>query len=368
MHVPFVSLKREANLIKKDCLEVTEKILDSGNYILGKYLNEFENQFANYVGSKYALGVGNGSDALTLILKSLNISFGDEVICPANSFIASAWAIVAAGAKPVFCDVEDDLLISISTIKKTITKNTKAIIAVHLTGRTCDLKDINDFCKKRNIYVIEDAAQAIGGESSIGKVGSMGIAAAFSLHPLKNLSVYGDGGVLTTNNKEIYEKAKLLRNHGLKDRDNCEIWGLNTRLDEIQAAFALIKMKYIDEWTNTHILIAGRYSEELNEKIIRPKIRNNFKDVFHNYIITVNPILRNKFIKELMKRGVESKIHYPIPIHLQKCAEKLAYKKGSMPNCERLCDSIISLPIYHTLTDEEIEFVISNVNSVYESL
>ena len=368
MKIPFVALNREAKLIKRELLSITEEVLDSGNYILGNYLNSFENSFANYVGSKYALGVGNGSDAITLILKSLKIKSGDEVICPANSFIASAWAIVAAGAKPVFCDVDDDLLISLQNIKKVISKRTKAVIIVHLTGRTCDLEEINEFCMNSGIHVIEDAAQAIGARSATGNVGNLGIAAGFSLHPLKNLSVYGDGGVLTTNNKDIYETSKLLRNHGLKNRDNCEIWGLNTRLDELQAAYALIKLKYIEEWTKKHIAIANKYSLGINDNIGKPTLRQNFRDVYHNYIITINPLKRSKFIEALLNLGVETKIHYPIPIHLQECSKELSYKKGSIPNCEKLCNSIVSLPIYHTLTENETDYVISSVNNVFEKL
>ena len=219
-----MSAFEEANLIKNKLLKTTEKVIDSGNYIMGKNLVEFENRFASYIGVKYALGLGNGSDTLTLIMRSLDLK-SDEVT---NSFIATAWAIIAAGAKPIFCDVEDDLLISLRHIKNVITKNTKAVIPVHLSGRICEMNKINQYCSERSIYVIEDAAQAVGGKELSSYAGSLGIAVRFSLHPLKNLSIYGDGGVLTTNNEDIYKKAQLLRNHGLRDRDNCSIWGFNT--------------------------------------------------------------------------------------------------------------------------------------------
>ena len=368
MKIPFVSLRREANLIKNQLLKSTEKVIDSGNYIMGKNLVEFENRFASYVGVKYALGLGNGSDALTLIMRSLDLKSNDEVICPANSFIATAWAIIAAGAKPIFCDVEDDLLISLRHIKNVITKNTKAVIPVHLSGRICEMNKINKYCSERNIYVIEDAAQAIGGKELSNFAGSLGIAAGFSLHPLKNLSIYGDGGVLTTNNTEIYKKAKLLRNHGLRDRDNCSLWGFNTRLDELQASYALIKMDYLEEWTEKYISIARKYSEELDENIKKPIIRTSSKDVYHNYIITLDEDIREAFMKKLLDLGVETKIHYPIPLHLQKCSEKMGYKVGSLPNSERLSKSIVSLPIYHTLKEEEVDYVIKSVNTTFNDL
>ena len=365
MKIPFVSLQREASLIKKQILEKTEKVINSGNYIMGENLIQFEKCFASFVGAKYALGVGNGSDALTLIMKALDVKSTDEIICPANSFIATAWSIVAAGAKPVFCDVEDDLLISVEQIKKVVTKNTRAVIPVHLSGRICEMNEINNYCAKRNILVIEDAAQAIGGKEQSSFAGSLGIAAGFSLHPLKNLSIYGDGGVLTTNNKQIFDRVKLIRNHGLENRDSCLLWGLNTRLDELQASYALIKMEHIENWTNKYIAIAEKYTNRLNKNIIRPKIRTNFKDVYHNYIITLDEKIRDKFMKILLKCGVETKIHYPIPLHLQKCSRNMGYTYGSLPNCERLCKSIVSLPIYHTMTEEEINYVIDSVNKTF---
>ena len=369
MKVPFVDLSREASSVSDELLEITSKVINSGQYVFGPYLKSFEEKFAEYCNVKYAVGVGNGSDALVLIMKALGIGPGDEVICPANSFIASAWSIIAVGATPVFCDVEDDFLISLLNIKKAYSKSTKAVMAVHLTGKLCEMNSIGNFCRENNIFLIEDAAQAIGAKNiNNNKAGSFGIAGGFSLHPLKNLGVYGDGGVVTTNSFELAEKIKKFRNHGLENRDKCLYWGLNTRLDELQAAYALIKIKYIESWTNKYIFIANTYSKKIINKIMKPQTNLGFRDVFHNYIIVVKPRIRDTLMHRLLEVGVETKIHYPIPLHLQPCASELGYKKGDFPNTERLAKSMISLPIYPLLKKREINHVISSVNSIFEEI
>lgn len=367
MKVNFVNLAREAKLIENEMLDVTRLVLQSGNYICGKNVESFEDNFSNFCGVKHSVSVGNGSDGLKIIMKALGIGRGDEVICPANSFIASAWAIIDAEATPVFCDVEDDFLVSLRTIKKCKTNKTKAIMAVHLTGKLCDTDKLLDYCKNENIFLIEDAAQAVGAMNNRNeKAGSFGVAGSFSMHPLKNLSVYGDGGVITTNSKELAAKMKLLRNHGLVNRDEASLWGFNSRLDELQAAFALIKLKRLNIWNQKYIEIAKKYTNGLSKKIIKPLTKNGFKDIFHNYIILVPEEIRKTFMSSLNDFGVETKIHYPIPLHLQKCASNLGYRIGDIPNAERLSKSMISLPIYHTLKDKEIEYVIETVNKLVE--
>jgi len=368
MKVPFVDLTREASSISTEILEITSNVISSGQYVLGPNLELFEKKFAEFSNVKYAVGVGNGSDALVLIMKSLGIGPGDEVICPANSFIATAWAIVAVGAKPVFCDVEDDFLISIESASQVLTKSTKALIAVHLTGKLCDMESLNRLCKDNNIFLIEDAAQAVGAhDQNKKKAGSFGVAAGFSLHPLKNLAVYGDGGVVTTNSQELSEKIKQYRNHGLINRDECSFWGLNTRLDELQAAYAIVKMKYIENWTEKYISIAKTYNQNITDNVIKPKTNKGFRDVFHNYVVVVKPEIRNTLMKRLLQLGVETKIHYPIPLHLQRCSSELGYKEGDLPNSERLAESMISLPIYPLLEDHEINYIIQSINSLFDS-
>ena len=369
MKIPFIDLSREANLLMKELSSETDQVLQSGQYINGPKVKKFEKEFADYCNVSYSVSLGNGSDGLTFIMKALNIGEGDTVICPANSFIASAWSIIAAGAKPIFCDVNDDMLISVEEIKKVILPSTKAVMAVHLTGKLCEVDEISEFCKEKKIFLIEDSAQAVGAkDSKNNKAGSFGIAASFSLHPLKNLAVYGDGGIVTTNNKSLFERIVLLRNHGLINRDQSKIWGYNSRLDELQAAYALIKLRHIEEFTKRYVSIAKLYSEKLSNKIKKPKIITSQRDVFHNYVIRVNPSHRDQIMDLLLKEGVETKIHYPIPLHLQECSTTLGYKEGDIPNVENYSRSMISLPIFPLLTNDEIEFVIETLNHIINKL
>ena len=369
MKVPFIDLTREANFLLEELRSETDEVLQSGQYINGPKVKKFEKEFANYCNVDYSVSLGNGSDGLTFIMKALDIGEGDTVICPGNSFIASAWSIIAAGAKPIFCDVNEDMLISVEEIKKVILPSTKAVMAVHLTGKLCEVDQITKFCKEKNIFLIEDSAQAVGAkDSNDHKAGSFGIAASFSLHPLKNLAVYGDGGIVTTNDKSLFEKITLLRNHGLINRDQSKIWGFNSRLDELQAAYALIKLKHLEEFTKRYISIANLYSENISNKITKPKIRNAQRDVFHNYVIRVEPSCRNQIIDLLLKEGVETKIHYPIPLHLQECSSSLGYQEGDIPNVEYYSRSMISLPIYPLLKNEEIEFVIETLNNIIKRI
>ena len=367
MDIKFVDLSREVKLIEEDLISATKKVLNSGNYISGEHVYLFEKEFADFCGVRNAISVGNGSDGLKIIMKSLGIGIGDEVICPANSFIASAWSIIDTGATPVFCDVEDNLLLSLESVKKYKSSNTKALMAVHLTGKLCEMDILNNYCKKENIYLIEDAAQSVGAANNNNeKSGSLGIAGSFSMHPLKNLSVYGDGGVITTNSDELAKEMLMLRNHGLINRDEAKIWGINSRLDELQAAYALIKLKKIKTWNKKYIKIATTYNKNLSNKITKPKTQNGYLDIFHNYIIQVPEEIRDQFMKELLNVGIETKIHYPIPLHLQSCSKSLGYKNGDLPNSEKLAKRMISLPIYHTLKESEVDYVIDNVNKLSE--
>jgi len=363
LKIPFVDLKREANFFFKELISDTEKVLKSGMYINGESVNKFENSVSEYLKVKYTISVGNGSDALTFILRAIGVREGDEVICPANSFIATAWAIVAVGAKPVFCDVNQDLLLDAKDFENKITPKTKAVIPVHLTGRVFDIDQISRICNQNNIDIIEDAAQSFGAHNKLNqKTGSLSLAGAFSLHPLKNLSIYGDGGLITTNDATIAEKCKLLRNHGLANRDEAVLWGYNSRLDELQAAFASIKLKNIEFLTKRYIEIAKFYNKKLTNKITKPIIRDEYRDVYHNYVIQVPAKIRNRLQKDLLINGVDTKIHYPIPLHLQECSNNLGYKKGDFPVSEKLANSMISLPIYPLLEDKEIEYIASKFN------
>tara|TARA_B100000886_G_scaffold339085_1_gene303515 strand:- start:5373 stop:6542 length:1170 start_codon:yes stop_codon:yes gene_type:complete len=369
MNIPFVNLSREADYFLPFLLKKTEEVLKSGIYINGPNVKELEKNVASYLNVKHVISVGNGSDALTFILRSLNLSSDDEVICPANSFIATAWSIIASGAKPVFCDVDKNFLLDIHDFKKKVNINTKAVIPVHLTGKVFPTEQILDFCSAKNIKIIEDAAQSFGaGKNNEYKTGTISDAAAFSLHPLKNFAIYGDGGLISTNNSEIADNCNLLRNHGLKNRDEAKIWGYNSRLDELQAAYALTKLVQIDDLNSKYIKIAKKYDKGISPIAKKPELRKEYKDVFHNYVILVPENSRNSIMSNLYQKGVETKIHYPIPLHLQECSKNLNYKIGDIPRCEHYANSMISLPIYPTLSNEEVDYIIETLNNELVSI
>ena len=359
MEVPFVALSNQFKSLEGELTDAFLKCGRSGSYILGPQVEEFENKAAQYCDSSHAIGVGNGSDALFLILKALKLSSEDEVIVPANSFIATAWVVVAAGAKLVLCDSSEDFNISADTVAKAITPRTRAILAVHLTGRPAPINEIVDLINGKPIFIIEDAAQAIGAEYYGKRAGGLGIAAGFSMHPLKNLGLYGDAGFITTNDQDLAETIRLLRNHGLVNRDECAVWGYNSRMDSLQAAFANVKIKYLDEWTSRHISIAKYYQDRLSRYVKVPFDKPHEKSVYHNFVIQVEK--REKLIQALDRRGVQTKIHYPIPIHLQTSAKKLGYARGAFPNAENQSRNILSMPIYPELTDKQVEYVVDSL-------
>lgn len=359
MNVPFVDLPRRYRHLKPQILAGIETVLDSGNYIMGETVERFEKKMANYLGCRYVLAVANGTDALILALKVLGIGDGDEVIVPANSFIASAGAVAMVGAKPVFCDVDDDLNINPELISELITSKTKAIIPVHLTGRAANMKPIWAIAKQHGLYIIEDAAQAIGAKYHDKMVGNLGDMGCFSLHPLKNLSVYGDGGFISLNDEGLYNTLKLLRNHGLKDRDTCLQFGLNSRLDAIQSVIAEIGLEHLNEWTRRHRDIADMYRQGLREFAKVPEEGNGYYGVYHNFVLLTDQ--RDELQKKLATLGVETKIHYPIPLHLQPASESLGYQAGDFPRTELFAKQMMSLPIYPEMTDDEVHYVIASV-------
>ena len=365
MKVPFVNLGLQYKNYRKDILSKFDNLSKKGQFILGDEVSKFEKEFAHYCNTKYAIGLGSGSDALTFSLKYLELNSNDEVIIPGNSFIATAWTVANVGAKIVFADVKDDYNIDPDKIEKLITKNTKAIIPVHLTGRIADMIKINKIAKQYNLKVIEDAAQSVGAIYENKKSGSLGLTGCFSLHPLKNLHIHGDGGVLTTDNKKVYEYVKQIRNHGLVNRDKCKFWGYNSRLDNVQAAIARIKLKNLNRINNKFIKIAKLYNSELKNIISVPVFENNKRSIYHRYIVQVEK--RRDLINYLNKKNIETKINYPIPLHLQPAAKNLNYKAGSLPNVEKQSKKILSLPIYAEINNNQIEYVINNIKKFYKS-
>ncbi|MDA7602382.1 DegT/DnrJ/EryC1/StrS family aminotransferase [Gammaproteobacteria bacterium] len=363
MKVPFVSIGRQYDFLRDEFIRTFDEVGSSGQYIMGSGLSEFETKIASYCETKYALGLANGSDALFLALKAMGIGEGDEVITCPNSFIASAWVIEATQARTVFVDCAEDYNIDFSKIEEAINPNTKAIIPVHLTGRPSPMDEIKEIALKYNLHILEDSAQAIGAKYKGNKVGSLGDGAAFSLHPLKNLGVMGDGGVFTTNNEELYQTVKKLRNHGLKNRDECEIWGFNSRLDSLQAELASIKLNHLDTWNLRFREIAEFYRSNLKDLVITPVDKPHEESVYHNFVIRVDN--RDKLMDSLLSAGIETKIHYPIPIHLQECSKNLGYNKGDFPLTELFASQMISLPIYPELTDGEVEYVVATTRSYF---
>lgn len=365
MKVPFVSIGKQYEFLRKEFTEAFDEVGMSGQYIMGDNLDNFEKEIANYCETKYALGVANGSDALFLALKAMDIGEGDEVITCPNSFIASAWVIESTKAKSVFVDCLEDYNMDFNKLEKAITDKTKAIIPVHLTGRPAPMDEINEIAKKHNLFVLEDSAQAIGARYKGRRVGGLGDAAGFSLHPLKNLGVIGDGGVFTSNNKDLYETVKKLRNHGLKNRDECELWGFNSRLDSLQAKLASIKLKHLDSWNNRFREIAKMYRDGLSNLVHTPQDLSHEEPVYHNFVIRVDQNIRDNLMSFLLEKGVETKIHYPIPIHLQECAKNLNYSNGDFPLSEKYALEMISLPIYPELSNKEVEIVIKSVREFF---
>ncbi|MFN6499899.1 MAG: DegT/DnrJ/EryC1/StrS family aminotransferase [Nostoc sp. DedQUE01] len=363
--IPFVNLKSQHAALKSELLSAIGEVLDDGNFILGEQVAEFERQFAQLCGVGYAVGVNSGTDALIFALKALGIRSGDEVITAPNSFIASATCIRVLGAKPVFVDVGDDYNIDVNKIAAAITPKTKAIIPVHLTGRPCDMEPILALAQEKGIAVIEDAAQAVLAEYQNQPVGSFGIVGCFSLHPLKILNACGDGGVLVTNDPQLYEQFKIMRNIGLRTRDDCVLWSHNSRLDTLQAAILLVKLRYVHEWTQQRRQNARYYQTQLAgiPQIKIPLEREWEKSVYSNFIIQAER--RDELRQFLSDRGIGTAIHYPVPIHLSTIGKELGYPEGSFPVTEMQASRILSLPIYQGLTVEELHRVCENIKLFY---
>lgn len=364
--VPFVDLGKQNSIIKKKLLNSFRNVLDSGEYILGSELKKFEQNFSKYIGSKFCVGVGSGTDALYLALKSINLDKKDEVITVSQSYLASASAIKLAGAKIKFVDIKTDLNIDTKLLKKEINKNTKAIIAVHLTGRPVNILEIKKIIKKlklnHKIFIIEDCSQAVGSTLFNKKVGSLGDFGCFSFHPLKNLGAVGDGGAIVLNDQKKYHWLLKARNHGHPNRDECDFFSHNMRLDNLQASFLEIKLKNLEKTILVRRKYAKYYENNLTNKVIKIKEDINSRNTYHTYIIICKK--RNKLKNFLLKKGIDTKIHYPKPIHKMKVLSK--QKFNNLKNTEKLSKLILSLPIAEYLTFDQIKYVTKSINSFYE--
>lgn len=342
----------------KTIFKKVEKVVRRADYTLGEEVNTFEKNISKRMGSKFTISVGNGTDALFLVLKAFNIGPGDEVITTPFTFIATVGSIVTAGAKPVFVDIKEDYNIDETKIAKAITKKTKAVMAVNWSGRPCELDKIKKICKRNKIKFIQDACHCIDSKFKNKHIINFSDAATFSLHPLKNLNVWGDGGFILTNNSALAKKLYLIRNHGLKNRNNCEIFGFNSRLDSIQAVIANYKIKNkLNKITAKRITNAKMLDRLLRnvEQVVTPTRYKKFREVFHLY--QINTEHRDQLMKYLNKRKVDAKIHYPIPIHLQKAAKYLKYKRGDFPVAEKIAKTTLSLPVHEFISYKEINYM-----------
>ncbi|MFN4021479.1 MAG: DegT/DnrJ/EryC1/StrS family aminotransferase [Hydrogenophilus thermoluteolus] len=359
MMVPFLDLQAAYLELKQEIDEAVKRVLASGRYILGEEVEAFEDEFADFCRARYAVGVGNGLDALHLVLRALGVHEGDEVIVPANTYIATWLAVTLCGAKPV--PVEPDPLtynMDAQKVEAVISERTKAIIPVHLYGQPADLDAIVDIARRHELYVLEDAAQAHGAKYKGKRIGSHGDAVAWSFYPGKNLGAMGDAGAVTTNDPIIAERIRALRNYGSRRKYVNRNVGLNSRLDPIQAAILRVKLPYLDEWNKRRETIARYYSDELSEvhQIVLPKTEKWAETVWHLYVI--QHARRDELQDWLRKQKVETLIHYPIPPHLQKAYAYLKIKKGTLPITEKLAKEILSLPIGPHLDIEQAEQVV----------
>lgn len=372
MKVLFNNFPREYNSIKSRIYTAIERVLNSGQFILGEELDTFEQSFARYCGAKFCLGVGSGTDALMLSLKALGIGCGDFVITVSNTAVPTASAISMAGAEPVFIDIDEETFLMdpdmlekrLKKLPKKIRKNLKAVIPVHLYGAPCFMSHIKETTNRFGLKLIEDCAQSHGATFQGKKVGTIGDIGCFSFYPTKNLSCYGDGGAIVTDSKEIYQKIKKLRNHGQKDRYYHTIKGTTSRLDEMQAAILRLKLLFVEKWNKRRIQNQKRYRQELRNLPIRfQEVISGGKHVYHLLIIRLRK--RDALQRHLFKNGVQTLIHYPIPIHLQRSYRYLGYKKGDLPVTERAAGEVLSLPVSPFLKAEEIDFVIQKIKEFF---
>ena len=394
MNIPLLNLKRQYKNIEEEVNASVLECFKNAQYIMGENVKQFEKEIANKIGVKHAITVGNGTDALIIALKSLGIKEGDEVITTDYTFFATAEAIRFVGATPVFCDVElDTYNIDPSQIEEKITDKTKAIVCVHLFGNACKMDEINDIAKRHNLYVVEDAAQAINSQYKGKNVGNLGDVACFSFFPTKNLGCFGDGGMITTNDDDLATIIRALKVHGsgengmkayaiLNDEevevveqnsgDNTVynplkyynyLIGHNSRLDEIQAAILRIKLKHLDEYTENRRSISHGYIEALKDtSLVMPTETEGGKHVFHLFILQSEN--REEIESKLKEKGIATGTYYKVPMHLQKAFNDLGYKKGDFPNAEYLSERTFAIPLFPEMNDEEREYIINSIKEI----
>ncbi len=363
MPVPFIDLRRQTIQLKEEVLKKLGEVMDFTAFSSGKYVEEFEEAFADYLGVKHVVAVNSGTSALHLIMRALDIGPGDEVIIPSWTFIATAWAPLYVGAKPVFADIDPETWqIDPNDVERKITPRTKAIIGVHIYGQTFDIDTLSEIARRHGIHLIEDAAQAHGALYRGRKTGTFGVANAFSFYPTKNLGSMGEGGAVATNDEKIAERIKLLRNHASPRRYEHVELGYNMRMTGFQGAVLSVKLPHLNKWNGRRQEIANRYREGIVNPLIEfQKEYPDTRGVYHIFAVRVQKG-RDDFVKYLREKGIGTGIYYPIPVHLQKPFREMGWREGDLPVTEALSRSIAALPMFPELMDDEVKEVIDVVN------
>jgi dTDP-4-amino-4,6-dideoxygalactose transaminase len=374
--IPILNLNRQYELLKDQINSALLKVAASGHYILGPEVKAFEQEMAQYLGVKHVIGCANGTDALFLALKALRLGHGDEVITTPFSYMATSESIVRADATPVFVDIDPDTMnFDVSLLEAALTPNTKAILPVHIFGQAANMDEVRRFAQAHRLAIIEDCAQAIGSDYKGQKVGTIGDIGCFSFFPSKNLGCMGDGGMCTTNDDDLAERLRMLRVHGSRQRYYHEESGLNSRLDEIQAAVLRVKLKHIDEWNHARQAVANRYDELLKplaDWVKTPVRHTDGQHVFHQYTLQLqakdSAKLRAEVQQKLQEAGIQSMIYYPVPLYRQQTHADLNLNPADFPVCERVSDQVFSLPMFPELTQEEQQQVADALAQVLKSL
>ena len=363
MRIPFTDIKRQYQSIKKEVLEITEQVFEETSFSGGKQVKQFEQDFANFCESNFSMSCNSGTSALHLALLALGIKEGDEVILPANTFIATAWAISYVKAKPIFVDCKSDTWqIDCSKIEEKINSNTKAIIGVHLYGQPFDVDSVKAICNKHQLVLIEDAAQAHGAKYKDQVVGTFGEMSCFSFYPSKNLGAFGEGGAVVSQQKKYYDCIQRLKNQGTEVKYHHDDLGYNYRMDTLQSAILSLKLTHLTKWNSKRKSIAKRYQKEIiNEKLKFQKQPDWSDSVYHLFVLITSD--RNALIEFLKQNGIDAGMHYPIPCHLQKAYSFLEHKIGDFPETEKLAMQCVSLPMFPELTHEEVDHIIKTINN-----
>jgi dTDP-4-amino-4,6-dideoxygalactose transaminase len=361
MKVPFNVLRPQYLMFKEEYDKAALEALDSGWYVLGEKVSQFEKEFADYVGVNHCVGLNSGLDALSLAFRALGIGKGDEVVVPANTYIASVLGVTENGARPIFVEPDEFYNIDPARIEEAITERTKAILPVHLYGQPARMEEIMAIAKKYNLFVVEDCAQAHGATINGKNIGTFGDINCFSFFPTKNLGAFGDAGAIVTDSEELAERVRLLRNYGSVKKYYHEIEGVNSRLDEFQAALLSVKLTHMAELEDDRRRVAEKYLKEITNPLLElPKIKDGFKHVWHLFVVRCNQ--RDELQEFLSDNGIGTQIHYPVSPHLSGAYRRFGYKKGDFPITEDYADTILSLPLYNGMTNEEVDYVIQKIN------